>query len=58
MFLSCLRECDAVLVYNDVLAEDVRPYARRVIRLPVNVRQADFAAPLKHPELKEQDRSG
>ena len=54
MFLSCLRECDAVLVYSDVLAEDVRPHARRVIRLPVNVRQADFAAPLKHAELKGQ----
>ena len=52
MFLSCLRECDATLVYNDVLAEDVQSYARRVIRLPVNVRQADFAAPLRHPELK------
>jgi glycosyltransferase involved in cell wall biosynthesis len=54
MFLSCLRECDAVLVYNDVLADDVRPHAKRVIRLPVNVRQADFAAPLKHRELKEK----
>jgi glycosyltransferase involved in cell wall biosynthesis len=52
MFLSCLRECDAVLVYNDLLAEDVRPHARQIIRLPVNVRQADFQAPLKHAELK------
>jgi glycosyltransferase involved in cell wall biosynthesis len=57
MFLACLRECDAVLVYNDVLVEDVRPYARRVLRLPVNVRQADFAAPLKHPELKDKVQS-
>jgi glycosyltransferase involved in cell wall biosynthesis len=52
MFLSCLRECDATLVYNDVLAEDVGRHARRVIRLPVNVRAADFAAPLRDPELK------
>ena len=52
MFLSCLRECDAVLVYNDVLAEDVRLHARQIIRLPVNVRQADFTAPLKNAELK------
>jgi len=52
MFLSCLRECDAVLLYNDVLADDVRGYARRIIRLPVNVRQSDFEAPMKHPSLK------
>ena len=45
MFLACLRECDAVMVYNDVLAEDVRPHARRVIRLPANVRPADFRPP-------------
>ena len=24
MFLTCLRECDAVMVYNDLVAEDVR----------------------------------
>jgi glycosyltransferase involved in cell wall biosynthesis len=53
-FLACLRECDAVLVYNDLLAEDVRPYAKRVVRLPANVRPADFAAPLRHPALKEK----
>jgi hypothetical protein len=56
MFLACLRECDAVLVYNDVLAADVGAYARRVIRLPVNVRRADFAAPLRHAGLAEQVR--
>jgi glycosyltransferase involved in cell wall biosynthesis len=54
MFLSCVRECDAVLVYNDVLADDVQPHARRVIRLPVNVRQADFSAPLQHVELRSK----
>jgi glycosyltransferase involved in cell wall biosynthesis len=54
MFLSCLRECDAVIVYNDVLAEDVGRYAKRVLRLPPIVRPADFAAPLRHPELKER----
>jgi glycosyltransferase involved in cell wall biosynthesis len=54
MFLSCLRECDAVIVYNDVLAEDVGQHAQRVVRLPANVRPADFAAPLRHPELQEK----
>jgi hypothetical protein len=54
MFLSCLRECDAVLTYSDVLAEDVRPYVQRLIQLPTNVRQADFAAPLRHHELRPQ----
>jgi glycosyltransferase involved in cell wall biosynthesis len=54
MFLSCLRECDAVLAYNDVLAEDVGRYAKRVLRLPATVRPADFAASLRHPALEEQ----
>jgi len=54
MFLTCLRECDAVMVYNDVLAEDVRPHAKRVLRLEANVRPADFTAPLRHPVLKER----
>ena len=54
MFLTCLRECDAVMVYNDVLAEDVRRHAKRVLRLPANVRPADFEAPMRHPILKEK----
>ncbi len=54
MFLACLRECDAVMVYNDVVAEDVRRHAKRVIQLPANVRPADFAAPLRHPVLKQK----
>ena len=57
IFLSCLRECDAVLVYNDVLADDVRPYVQRLIQLQTNVRQADFAAPLRHRELLPQIES-
>ena len=54
MFLACLRECDAVMVYSDVLADDVRQYAKQVIRLPANVRPADFAAPLTHSLLKQE----
>jgi glycosyltransferase involved in cell wall biosynthesis len=54
MFLACLRECDAVLTYNDFLADDVRPYARQVLRIPTNVRQADFTAPLRHFELRSR----
>lgn len=51
-FLTCLRECDAVLVYNDLLAADVGKYARSVLRVPLNIRADHFRAPLKHAELR------
>jgi len=54
MFLECVRACDAVMVYNQLLAEDLRPYARQVICLPINVRPADFQASLRNPVLAEQ----
>ncbi len=57
VFVTCLRKCDGVLVYNDLLAEDVAPYARRIIRLPLNIRRADFTLPLKRPELLAQVES-
>lgn len=57
VFIACLRQCDGVLVYNDLLADDVAPYAKRVIRLPLNIRRADFALPLKRPELLAQVES-
>lgn len=44
VFLDALRRADAVLVFNPVLAEEVRPFARRVVRLPPNVDLALFAA--------------
>jgi glycosyltransferase involved in cell wall biosynthesis len=45
IFLDSLRRADAVLVFNPVLEEDVRPYARRVLRLPASVDLTFFEAP-------------
>ena len=45
MFLTCLRTCDAVMVFSNVLAEDVRPYANQVMCLPANVQPADSQRP-------------
>ena len=44
VFLDSLRRADAVLVFNPVLEAEVRPFARRVLRLPPNVDLARFAA--------------
>lgn len=41
-FLDALRRATATLVYNEVLEEDVRPYARRVLRLRPNVEIDQF----------------
>lgn len=49
-FLYALRQADAVLVTSPPLEEDVRPLARRVLRLPPNVDLARFAAPKSRPE--------
>lgn len=51
VFIRCLRESDAVIVYNEILGEDVARYSRQVIRLPVNVRSKDFTAPLGDSRL-------
>ncbi|MFL6262030.1 MAG: glycosyltransferase family 4 protein [Thermoanaerobaculia bacterium] len=45
IFLDSLRRADAVLVFNPVLEAEVRPWARRVARLPPNVDLSLFAAP-------------
>jgi glycosyltransferase involved in cell wall biosynthesis len=45
VFLDSLRRADATLVFNPVLEEEVRPWARRVVRLPPNVELSFFAAP-------------
>ncbi len=45
VFLDSLRRADAVLVFNPVLEAEVRPWARRVARLPPNVDLSLFAAP-------------
>jgi glycosyltransferase involved in cell wall biosynthesis len=44
-FLDGLRRADAVLTFNALLEEDVRPWARQVLRLPPNVDFSLFAAP-------------
>jgi glycosyltransferase involved in cell wall biosynthesis len=46
VFLDSLRRADAVLVFNPVLEAEVRPWARRVLRLPPNVDLSLFAAPV------------
>ncbi|MFL6195941.1 MAG: glycosyltransferase family 4 protein, partial [Thermoanaerobaculia bacterium] len=43
-FLEALRRADATLVFNPVLEAEVRPYARRVLRLPASVDLSLFAA--------------
>lgn len=45
VFLDGLRRADAVLVFNPVLEEDVRPFARRVLRLPACVDLSLFGPP-------------
>jgi hypothetical protein len=45
VFLDSLRRADAVLVFNPVLEAEVRPWARRVLRLPPNVDLSLFTAP-------------
>jgi len=44
VFLQCLRRCTATLVYSPVLAEYVRPYARKLIRLDINIELGHFAS--------------
>jgi len=50
VFLDSLRKADAVLVFNPVLENEVKPWARRVLRLPPNVDLSLFAAPEKRRE--------
>jgi glycosyltransferase involved in cell wall biosynthesis len=50
VFIECLKRCDSVLVYNDILAEDVEPYVKDLIKLPVNVRMDDFRGGIRDEE--------
>ena len=45
IFLDALRRAEATLVFNPVLEEEVRPWARRVVRLPPNVDLSLFTPP-------------
>lgn len=51
-FLACLRDADATLTFNPVLAEDVRPFSRavEVLPIPVDLRPYD-RDPSLAPEL-------
>jgi glycosyltransferase involved in cell wall biosynthesis len=49
VFLEALRRADAVLVFNPVLAEEVKPWARRVVQLPPNVDVTLFPARERPP---------
>lgn len=42
VFLGALRRATAVLCFNPVLEEDLRPYARRVFRIPHNIQLEHF----------------
>ena len=44
IFLDAVRRADAVLVFNEVLAEDMMPWASRVLRLPATVNTALFTS--------------
>jgi RimJ/RimL family protein N-acetyltransferase/glycosyltransferase involved in cell wall biosynthesis len=48
-FLYALRHATAVLTYSPILAEDIAPYARRVLRLPVSVPLAEFESVPRPP---------
>ncbi|SHH44036.1 Glycosyltransferase involved in cell wall bisynthesis [Caloranaerobacter azorensis DSM 13643] len=37
VFVEALKMCDATLVYNKYLEEDIKPYANKVYRIKVNV---------------------
>lgn len=51
-FLACLRNADATMTFNPVLAEDVRPFARAVEVLPIPVDLRPYARdPSLVPEL-------
>jgi glycosyltransferase involved in cell wall biosynthesis len=48
-FLFALRHATAALTYSPFLAEDLAPYARRVLRLPMSVPLAAFESVPREP---------
>jgi len=50
VFTTCLAECNAVMVYNEIMAEDVSPYAQKNNQLPVNVQPDLFSNKITSPE--------
>ena len=53
VFTTCLAECNAVIVYNKIMAEDVSHYAKKIIQLPVNVQPELFSNKITSPELNK-----
>jgi glycosyltransferase involved in cell wall biosynthesis len=53
VFTTCLRECDTVLVYNKMMAEDVSQFAKKTIQLPVNIQVSHFRKNITSPDLKK-----
>jgi glycosyltransferase involved in cell wall biosynthesis len=53
VFMKCLAECDAVMVYSKIMAEDVSPYAQKIIQLPVNIQPDHFSNKITSPELQK-----
>ena len=43
VFIESLKRCSAVVLYNRILEEDIKPYAQRVFRIPPNIYADDFA---------------
>lgn len=61
-FLKLVRAADVTLTYREPLAEDLRPYAKRVVTLPTNVDlrtfQTSTLAPPSEPTVLAQRQSG
>ena len=61
-FLKMVRAADLTLTYREPLAEDLRPYAKRVVTLPTNVDlrafQTSARAPRPRPAVSTQRQSG
>ena len=53
-FLKMVRAADVTLTYREPLAEDLRPYAKRVVTLPTNVDLRMFQTSALAPQSKWQ----
>jgi len=53
-FLKMVRAADLTLTYREPLAEDLRPYAKRLLTLPTNVDLRTFQTPRLSPQPGRQ----
>lgn len=51
-FLHCMRQASCVLTYNAVLADDLKPYSKRLELLPTNIDLGCF--PKRKPSSKDK----